>query len=64
MLDGSFNRFDVFKGPINDNTGKVILPAGQSLVQADLDQFPPGTPPCTVCMHWWAQGVNATIPGQ
>ena len=34
----------------------------QKLQQSDLDQFPPGTPPCTVCMHWWAQGVNATIP--
>ena len=64
MLAGQFTRFDVFAGPITDNTGKQILAAGQKLVQADLDQFPPGTPPCTVCMHWWAQGVNATIPGQ
>ena len=66
MLKGDFNRFDVFSGPITDNTGKGILPAGQKLVQADLDQFPPGAPgnPCTTCMHWWADGVNADIPAQ
>ncbi len=64
MLAGSFNRFDVFAGPITDNTGKQILAAGQKLQQSDLDQFPPGTPACTVCMHWWAAGVNATIPTQ
>ncbi len=64
MLAGTFNRFDVFAGPITDNTGKQILAAGQKLQQPDLDQFPPGTPPCTVCMHWWANGVNATIPSQ
>ena len=64
MLAGQFNRFDVFAGPIIDNTGKQILAAGQKLQQSDLDQFPPGTPACTVCMHWWAAGVNATIPSQ
>ena len=64
MLAGQFTRFDVFAGPITDNTGKQVLAAGQKLQQPDLDQFPPGTPPCTVCMHWWAAGVNATIPSQ
>jgi basic membrane protein A len=64
MLKGEFNRFDVFSGPIKDNTGKEILAAGAKLQQPDLDQFPPGTPPCTVCMKWWADGVNATIPAQ
>ena len=29
MLAGKFTRFDVFKGPIKDNTGKEIVPAGQ-----------------------------------
>ena len=53
MLKGEFNRFDVFAGPINDNTGKPVLAAGAKLVQADLDQFPPGAEgnPCTVCMQ-------------
>jgi basic membrane protein A len=62
MLKGEFTRFDVFVGPITDNTGKQVLAAGQKLVQADLDQFPPGTPACTVCMHWWAQGINGELP--
>ena len=63
MLAGQFTRFDVFAGPIKDNTGKEILPAGQKLVQADLDQFPPGAEgnPCTVCMHWFADGITGTI---
>ena len=66
MLAGQFTRFDVFAGPITDNTGKQVLAAGQKLVQADLDQFPPGAPgnACTVCMHWFADGVTGTIPSQ
>ena len=28
MLAGTFGRFDVFAGPIKDNTGKELLPAG------------------------------------
>jgi len=62
MLKGEFTRFDVFAGPITDNTGKQVLAAGQKLAQSDLDQFPPGTPACTVCMHWWAQGINGDLP--
>jgi basic membrane protein A and related proteins len=66
MLSGEFTRFDVFSGPIKDNSGTEILPAGQKLVQADLDQFPPGAEgnPCTTCMKWWADGVNADIPSE
>jgi basic membrane protein A len=66
MLAGTFNRFDVFAGPITDNTGKQVLAAGQKLVQSDLDQFPPGAPgnACTVCMHWFADGITGTIPSQ
>ena len=50
MLAGTFGRFDVFAGPIKDNTGKELLPAGEKLKQADLDQFPPGAPgnECTI----------------
>jgi len=63
MLAGKFNRFDVFKGPITDNTGKVILADGQKLEQSDLDQFPPPKGACTgVCMNWLAEGINGTIP--
>jgi basic membrane protein A and related proteins len=64
MIKGEFTRFDVFAGPIKDNTGKEIIPAGQKFVQADLDQFPPGSPglECKYCMQWWADGITAELP--
>ena len=64
MLSGTFTRFDVFSGPITDNKGTVIVPAGKKMVQADLDQFPPGAPglECQYCMYWWATGVTAELP--
>ena len=64
MLAGKFNRFDVFSGPIKDNTGKTIVPAGEKIVQADIDQFPPGAPglECKYCMQWWAEGIIAELP--
>jgi basic membrane protein A len=64
MQKGQFTRFDVFAGPIKDNTGKTIVPAGEKMVQADLDQFPPGSPglECKYCMKWWAEGINAEPP--
>ena len=64
MLAGEFGRFDVFAGPIKDNTGKEILPAGAKLEQSDLDQFPPGAPgaECDVCMYWWAEGITVELP--
>jgi basic membrane protein A len=64
MQSGQFNRFDVFSGPINDNKGNVVVPAGEKFEQADLDQFPPGSPglECKYCMYWWADGVTAELP--
>jgi basic membrane protein A len=64
MLAGEFNRFDVFAGPITDNAGNQILAEGESLQQSDLDQFPPGAPgsECSVCMYWWADGIEAALP--
>jgi len=64
MLAGSFGRFDVFAGPIKDNTGKELLPAGSKLKQSDLDQFPPGAPgsECSVCMYWWNDGITVPLP--
>jgi basic membrane protein A and related proteins len=64
MLAGEFTRFDVFAGPIVDSAGKTILPEGQKLEQADLDQFPPGAPgsECTTCMYWWHEGINSELP--
>ena len=65
MLSSSTARFDtVFNGPIVDNTGKELLPAGQKLEQSDLDQFPPGAPgsECKTCMYWWNEGITAELP--
>ncbi len=64
MLAGQFTRFDVFSGPIKDNKGNVVVPAGEKFQQADLDQFPPGAPglACKYCMYWWADGVTAELP--
>lgn len=64
MKAGKFTRFDVFSGEIKDNQGKVVVPAGEKMVQADLDQFPPGAPglECKYCMKWWAEGINAELP--
>jgi basic membrane protein A len=64
MLAGEFTRFDVFAGEIKDNKGNVVVPAGEKMVQADLDQFPPGAPglECKYCMYWWADGITAELP--
>lgn len=64
MLAGEFTRFDVFAGPIKDNKGNEIVPAGQKFEQADLDQFPPGAEglKCKYCMLWWAEGITAELP--
>jgi basic membrane protein A len=64
MLKGEFTRFDVFSGPIKDNQGNIVVPAGEKMVQADLDQFPPGAPglECKYCMKWWAEGITAELP--
>ena len=65
MLKSDTGRFDiVFPGPLKDNAGKELLAAGEKLVQADLDQFPPGAPgnECKTCMYWWAEGIVAKLP--
>jgi basic membrane protein A len=64
MLAGEVTRFNVFSGEIKDNKGVVIVPAGEQMVQADLDQFPPGAPglECEYCMYWWADGITAELP--
>ena len=61
-LVGNFDRFDVFSGPINDNQGNLIVPEGEALQQADLDQFPEYGLGCTFCMKWWAEGITAELP--
>lgn len=61
-LTGEFNRFSVFTGPIYDNQGNVIVPEGQKMEQADLDQFPEYGLGCKYCMKWWSQGITAELP--
>jgi basic membrane protein A len=61
-LAGKFTRFDVFSGPIYDNQGNLIVPKGEHLEQADLDQFPEYGLGCTYCMKWWAEGITAELP--
>jgi basic membrane protein A and related proteins len=62
MLAGEFTRFDVFKGPINDNKGNVVLAEGVSLEQFDLDQFKEWNPDVKIGMYWWADGITAELP--
>jgi basic membrane protein A len=61
-LAGDFTRFDVFKGPISDNQGNLILADGVSLEQLDLDGFAEFGSPCITCMYWWAEGITAELP--
>jgi simple sugar transport system substrate-binding protein len=34
MMKGAF---DIFKGELKDNTGKVVIPAGKAFKQTDLE---------------------------
>lgn len=61
-LEGKFTRFDVFKGPINDNKGNVVVADGQALEQLDLDQFKKDNPDVKIGMYWWAEGITAELP--
>ncbi len=62
MQKGEFTRFDVFSGPIKDNKGNVVVPAGEKMEQVDLDAFPEYGLGCKYCMKWWAEGITAELP--
>ncbi len=62
MLAGEFTRFDVFKGPIVDNQGNVVLEEGESLEQLDLDGFSQFGSECQTCMYWWNENITAELP--
>ncbi len=62
MLKGEFTRFDVFKGPIKDNQGNVVLEDGVSLEQLDLDGFKQFGSECKTCMYWWNENITAELP--
>lgn len=61
---GKFDRFSVFTGEIKDNKGNVVIPAGKSFAQCDIDQFKPGTDACKAeyGMYWWNQNYTAELP--
>lgn len=65
-MAGEFNRFTVFTGPINDNQGNEIVPAGVSLTQSDLEGLVgiEGREDATIGMSWLAEGVvpDASLP--
>jgi len=58
MQKGALTRFDIFKGPIRDNQGELVVKQGQRLTQKDLE----GLPGCTVCMNWLAEGIVGQVP--
>jgi basic membrane protein A len=70
MHAGEFTRFDVFTGPINNNQGELVVPAGTQLTQSDLEGVDEalgatlGREGCTICMGWLAEGIvpEAEIP--
>ena len=62
MAKGEFTRFDLFKGPITDNQGNVVLPEGKAMEQIDIDCFAGGEVPCTVGMYWWNENITAELP--
>lgn len=73
MQAGSFDRFSIFTGPIDDNQGNEVIPAGVSLTQSDLEGLTEdymsafgitGREPCTICMDYLVEGFDpaAEIP--
>jgi len=64
MLAGEFTRFDIFKGPITDNKGDLVIEEGKSFEYSDIDQFAPGAPglECEYGMFWWNENVTSELP--
>ena len=52
LIDGiKKGTFHPFTGPIKDQTGKVRVPAGKSMTNAEL-----------AAMNWYVQGIKGSIP--
>lgn len=68
MQAGEYNRFDIFTGPINNNEGVEVIPAGVKITQSDLEGIDEasagvlGRPVCTFCMDWLAEGIVGEVP--
>ena len=54
MLAGEFTRFDIFKGPITDSQGNVVLAEGEVMTQEDLENIDR--------MYWWNENYTAELP--
>ncbi len=54
MLAGEFTRFDIFKGPITDSQGNVVLAEGEVMTQEDLENIDK--------MYWWNENYTAELP--
>lgn len=61
---GEFDRFNVFAGEIIDIDGNVVVAEGETITQADVDQFAPGVPgfEAEIGMYWWNQNIAADLP--
>jgi basic membrane protein A len=70
MNSGEFDRFSIFTGPLNDNQGNEVVPAGVTLTQSDLEGIDSelgallDRPGCTICMGWLVEGFieDAAVP--
>jgi len=64
MQEGKFSHLDIFAGPLKDNKGNVVVPAGQKLTQEDLEGIKqvPGRPDCKTCMNFFVEGIIGEIP--
>ncbi len=62
MLSGELDRFDIFSGPLQDNQGNEVIPAGVSLTQSDLEGLSgiAGREDCTICMDYLVEGFDPT----
>ncbi len=63
MLQGRLDRFSLFTGPIRNNQGELVVAAGVSLTQSDLEGLRGvlGRPACTICMSWLVEGIDPTV---
>lgn len=64
MQTGEFTRFDLFRGPLKDNHGQVVVESGKQMSQEDLEGIVniPGRTDCTLCMNWLVEGIKGELP--
>ena len=63
MRAGSLTRFDLFAGPLKNNQGVTVIPAGKRPTQEDLEGLKgvAGRPDCTICMNWLVEGIHGRL---